>query len=51
MNAAIRVVTRRAIFHGGDVFGVRWGYAGLIASDFIPLGLYRRLNLKAQHRG
>ena len=32
MNAAIR-----AIFYGGDVFGVRRGYAGLIASDFIPL--------------
>ena len=38
MNAAIRAVTRRAIFHGGEVFGVRQGYAGLIASDFIPLG-------------
>jgi 6-phosphofructokinase 1 len=38
MNAAIRAVTRRAIFHGGEVFGVRRGYAGLIASDFIPLG-------------
>jgi 6-phosphofructokinase 1 len=38
MNAAIRAVTRRAIFHGGEVFGVRRGYAGLIASDFISLG-------------
>jgi 6-phosphofructokinase 1 len=38
MNAAIRAVTRRAIFHGGEVFGVRRGYAGLIANDFIPLG-------------
>jgi len=38
MNAAIRAVTRRVIFHGGEVFGVRRGYAGLIASDLIPLG-------------
>jgi 6-phosphofructokinase 1 len=38
MNAAIRAVTRRAIFRGGEVFGVRRGYAGLMASDFIPLG-------------
>jgi 6-phosphofructokinase 1 len=38
MNAAIRAVTRRAIFHGGEVFGVRRGYAGLIANDFIALG-------------
>src|ERR1700732_4419307 len=38
MNAAIRAVTRRAVFHGGEVFGVRRGYAGLIASDFISLG-------------
>jgi 6-phosphofructokinase 1 len=38
MNAAIRAVTRRAIFHGGEVFGVRRGYVGLIANDFIPLG-------------
>jgi len=38
MNATIRAVTRRAIFRGGEVFGVRRGYAGLIASDFIPLG-------------
>jgi 6-phosphofructokinase 1 len=38
MNAAIRAVTRRAIWHGAEVFGVRNGYAGLIANDFVPLG-------------
>lgn len=38
MNAAIRAVTRRAISHGAEVFGVRRGYAGLIAQDFVPLG-------------
>ncbi|TAK06823.1 MAG: 6-phosphofructokinase [Candidatus Manganitrophaceae bacterium] len=38
MNAAIRAVTRTAIAAGMAVFGVRRGYAGLIAGDFIPLG-------------
>ncbi len=38
MNAAIRAVTRRAIFHGAEVFGVRRGFAGLISGDFVPLG-------------
>ncbi len=38
MNAAIRAVTRRAIFHGAEVFGVRRGYAGLIGAEFVPLG-------------
>ena len=37
MNAAVRAVTRRAIWHGSEVFGVRHGYAGLIANEFIPL--------------
>jgi len=37
MNAVIRAVTRRAIYRGAEVFGVRSGYAGLIASDFILL--------------
>ena len=35
MNAAIRAVTRRAIFRGAEVFGVRCGYAGLVQGDFI----------------
>ncbi len=38
MNAAIRAVTRRAIYHGAEVFGVRRGYAGLMANDLVPLG-------------
>jgi 6-phosphofructokinase 1 len=38
MNAAIRAVTRTAIAAGMTVFGVRHGYAGLIAGEFIPLG-------------
>jgi len=38
MNAAIRAVTRSALAQGHEVFGVRQGYAGLIAGDLIPLG-------------
>lgn len=38
MNAAIRAVTRTAIAAGMEVYGIRHGYAGLIAGDFIPLG-------------
>jgi 6-phosphofructokinase 1 len=38
MNAAVRAVTRRALYRGMEVFGVRHGYAGLIRSDFVLLG-------------
>jgi len=34
MNAAIRAVTRSALELGWEVFGVRWGYAGLIDGNF-----------------
>lgn len=37
MNAAIRAVVRTGLDKGWEVFGVRRGYAGLIAGDFIPL--------------
>lgn len=36
MNAAVRGVVRRAISLGMEVVGVRRGYAGLIAGDFLP---------------
>ncbi len=39
MNAAIRAITRTAIAAGMEVFGTRNGYEGLIAGDFIPLGM------------
>jgi 6-phosphofructokinase 1 len=38
MNAAIRAVTRTALDKGWEVFGVRHGYAGLIAGSMAPLG-------------
>lgn len=37
MNAAIRSVVRAGIARGLQVWGVRQGYAGLIAGDFIPM--------------
>jgi 6-phosphofructokinase 1 len=37
MNAAIRSVTRSAVFNGLEVMGIRQGYSGMINSDFIPL--------------
>jgi len=38
MNAAIRAVTRVAIDKGWEVFGVRYGYAGLVDGEFEALG-------------
>lgn len=37
MNAAIRAVTRRALDKGLEVFGINYGYAGLVAGDIFPL--------------
>jgi len=37
MNAAIRAVTRTAIFHGLQVSGIRRGYQGMVEGDFIEL--------------
>jgi len=39
MNAAVRAVVRRALSLDMEVLGVRRGYAGLLSSEFIPLGL------------
>jgi 6-phosphofructokinase 1 len=38
MNAAIRAVARMGASHGLEVLGVRHGYTGLIAGDFMTLG-------------
>ena len=37
MNAAIRAVVRKAIYHGVEVYGVVGGYAGLISGNFRKL--------------
>ncbi|WP_071396173.1 6-phosphofructokinase [Bacillus tuaregi] len=39
MNAAIRAVVRRGIFKGINVYGVRNGYKGLMAGDFVEMNL------------
>jgi 6-phosphofructokinase 1 len=38
MNAAIRAVVRTGLDRGWEVFGVRHGFAGLTAGDFLSLG-------------
>ena len=38
MNAAIRAVVRTGLDKGWEIFGIRNGYAGLIAGTFVPLG-------------
>jgi 6-phosphofructokinase 1 len=38
MNAAVRSIVRTGIEYGWEVFGVRCGYSGLIAGEFVPLG-------------
>lgn len=38
MNAAIRAVTRSGLAHGFEVYGVRHGYTGLIAGEFVHFG-------------
>ena len=35
MNAAIRAISRYAIYKGWDVFGVHRGYQGLLEGDFL----------------
>ncbi|MFC2080572.1 6-phosphofructokinase [Bacteroidota bacterium] len=40
MNAAIRAVTRTALFHGMEVIGIRHGYQGMIHKHFIELKAY-----------
>lgn len=39
MNAAIRAVVRKGIDSGFQVVGIRGGYSGLLAGDFMPLGV------------
>ncbi len=38
MNAAIRAVVRTSLDRRWEVFGIRQGYAGLIAGNLVPLG-------------
>ncbi|WEV45728.1 6-phosphofructokinase [Streptococcaceae bacterium ESL0687] len=37
MNAAVRAVVRKGLFEGMEVFGINYGYAGMVAGDIFPL--------------
>lgn len=38
MNAAIRTVVRKALYHGCEVYGIKRGYSGLLTGEIVPLG-------------
>src|SRR5687768_8925178 len=50
MNAAVRAVTRGALAHGWEVYGVRNGFAGLVSSSLEPLSA-RDVGGIVQHGG
>jgi 6-phosphofructokinase 1 len=39
MNAAIRAVVRKAIYHGLQVYGIRRGFSGLVNKEFVEFSL------------
>lgn len=45
MNAAIRAVVRLGIHHGLNPVGIMQGYAGMMASEFLPLSLNSMANI------
>lgn len=49
MNACIRATVRAALASKLEIFGIRWGYAGLIRGDMIPLN--RRTVTNIIHQG
>ncbi len=49
MNAAIRAVVRKGLYHGFEVYGIQRGYKGLISGDLIQLN--RSSVSEVLHRG
>ncbi|HAG10911.1 MAG TPA: 6-phosphofructokinase [Desulfotomaculum sp.] len=39
MNAAIRAVVRKALYHGLEVMGIKRGYSGFVEADIEPMNL------------
>lgn len=39
MNAAIRAVVRKAIYHGIEIIGIKHGFKGFIEGDMIPMNI------------
>ena len=37
MNACIRAAVRGGIYHGVEIFGIRYGYAGMISGTIFPM--------------
>lgn len=40
MNAAIRAVVRGAIYYGKEIYGIRYGYQGMIEGDILKMKSY-----------
>ncbi len=40
MNACVRAVVRAALYNGVDVYGIRYGYNGMIEGDIFPMTSY-----------
>lgn len=40
MNACVRAVVRAGLYHGMDVYGIRYGYNGMIEGDIFPMTSY-----------
>ncbi len=49
MNACIRAVVRTALFHKIEVYGIRYGYEGMINDDFVRMSAQSVANII--HRG
>lgn len=49
MNACIRAAVRAAMAKGLEIYGIRWGYAGLINGEIMPLD--RRAVTNIIHQG
>ena len=49
MNACIRAAVRTALANNLEIFGIRWGYSGLIRGDMTPLD--RRAVANIIHQG
>ena len=47
MNAAIRAVTRTAIYNGFEVYGIRRGYRGLVMGEIERWFVDRRPHLRS----
>ena len=37
MNAAVRAIVRKGIYEGFEVYGINYGFAGLVAGDIRKL--------------